>query len=117
MTTSDPSRFLPLSSLAFHLLLALGDGPAHGYAIGKQIELRSDGALSPTTGSLYQAIRRLTDGGLIEAAPEAEANSPDPRRQYFQLTPLGRRVAGAEARRMQNLVRLAQRGKLLEENS
>ncbi len=117
MVPSDPSRFLPLSSLTFHLLLTLSDGPAHGYAVGKQIEVRSEGSLNPTTGSLYQALRRLTEADLIESAPEANNASPDRRRQYFQLTLLGRRVVAAEARRMENLVRLAQQSRLLEEGS
>ena len=54
----DPASFLPLTNLSFHVLLALGDGPAHGYAIGKDVEQRSRGRLNPATGSLYQALRR-----------------------------------------------------------
>ena len=55
--------FLPLSNLSFHLLLALGSGESHGYALGKEIEERSEGRLRPTTGSLYQALKRLTEVG------------------------------------------------------
>ena len=45
-----------VGNLAFHILLALGDGAAHGYAIGKDVERRSEGRLDPTTGALYQAL-------------------------------------------------------------
>lgn len=103
----DPRTFLPLSNLSFHLLLSLGAAPSHGYALGKEIETRSEGRLRPTTGSLYQALRRLTDDGLIEPAPDVVRISTDGRRQYFQLTALGRSVASAEAARLHDLVRLA----------
>ena len=57
--------------------LALGAGASHGYAVGKEIEARSDGRLRPTTGSLYQALKRLSESGLIERAPEAARISTD----------------------------------------
>ena len=53
-----------LSDLAFHVLLALGDGPSHGYAIGKDVDERSGGRLDPTTGALYQVLRRLAEEKL-----------------------------------------------------
>lgn len=105
-------RFVPLSNLSFHLLLALGPGPGHGYGLGKEIERRTDGRLTPTTGSLYQALKRLADDGLIEPAPEAAAESSDERRQYFRLTALGREVAKLEAGRLHELVRLAEECRL-----
>jgi DNA-binding PadR family transcriptional regulator len=100
----DPLDFLPLSNLSFHVLLALGSGAAHGYAIGKDVETRSGGKLNPTTGGLYQALKRLADDGLIESARSADAQSPDTRRQHFKLTRLGRRVVAAEAARLYELV-------------
>lgn len=103
----EPHDFLPLGNLPFHVLLALGSGTSHGYALGKEIEERSDGRLRPTTGSLYQALRRLAEDGLIERAPDRPRISSDGRRQYFRLTELGRRVARAEAARLHALVRLA----------
>jgi DNA-binding PadR family transcriptional regulator len=99
-----------ISELAFHILLALGDGPSHGYAIGKEVEERSAGRLDPTTGALYQALRRLTHDGLI--APAATPPNTDPRRKYFMLTSLGRRAAANEARRLEGLVRTARQRKL-----
>ena len=99
--------FLPLSDLALHVMLTLGGGPLHGYGIGKEIEERSGGRLNPTTGGLYQALKRLAEDGLVNHAPDAEADSPDARRRYFRLTPLGRQVVGLEMERLQGLVTVA----------
>lgn len=109
---SDPSGFLPLSNLSFHVLLALGDRRCHGYAIGKDVEKRSGGRLNPTTGGLYQALKRLDEDGLVEHAPAAADRSTDARRQYFKLTTLGRRVAALEAQRLHELVADARAKKL-----
>lgn len=101
----EPESLLPLSPLTLHILLALGSGPSHGYAIGKEAEERTMGRLNPTTGGLYLALRRLRDEGLVLAAdrPPSEGAS-DSRRQYFELTSLGRRVLVAELRRLKALV-------------
>lgn len=101
-----------LSELSLHILLSLGGGPAHGYAIGKEIEERSDGALRPTTGALYQALKRLRDDGLIEPAPEHDARAPDARRRYFRLTTEGREAVALESRRLERLLRVARAHKL-----
>jgi DNA-binding PadR family transcriptional regulator len=98
------------SDLAFHILLSLGEGPSHGYAIGKDIEERSAGRLDPATGALYQALRRLADEGLI--APAAGPADTDSRRKYFVLTARGRKAAADEARRLDTLVRTARQRKL-----
>lgn len=104
MSVPEADGFLPLTDLAFHLLLSLGREPAHGYALGKEIEERTGGRLKPTTGGLYQALKRLRDDGLVERAPGIEAEAADSRRNYFRLTPLGRRVLAAEAGRLDELV-------------
>ena len=106
----ESTEHLPLSNLWFHILLALGAGPSHGYAIGREVEERSEGQLNPTTGALYQALKRLQEEELIEAAPKA--GGVDARRQYVRLTRLGRSVAAAEARRLEGLVSLARSRKL-----
>lgn len=105
----------PLSELAFHILLALADGPAHGYAIGKDVEDRSGGRLDPATGALYQALRRLTDDRLI--SPVDGPSDADSRRKYFELTALGRRAAAAEAQRMDAIVGVARKRKLFPERA
>jgi DNA-binding PadR family transcriptional regulator len=104
-----------LSDLAFHVLLALGEGPSHGYAIGKAVEEQSGGRLDPTTGALYQVLRRLSEDGLI-----AEVDAPkdvDPRRRYFTLSPQGRNAAAAEAARLDALVRTARKRRLFPQRA
>jgi len=108
-TASDPTD-RPIGDLAFHILLALGAGVAHGYAIGKDVEARSGGRLDPTTGALYQALKRLREDGLIRAA--AAEPGADSRRRYFELTPVGRRAAEREAARLDALVTAARERKL-----
>jgi DNA-binding PadR family transcriptional regulator len=118
MTRMPPERADPapaLSDLAFHILLALGDGPSHGYAIGKDVEDRSGGRLDPTTGALYQALRRLADEGLV--APADAPKETDARRKYFALTRLGRKAVAEEARRLDALVRAARQRKLYPERA
>jgi DNA-binding PadR family transcriptional regulator len=112
MTSSKPAM---LSDLAFHVLLALGEGASHGYAIGRAVEQQSGGRLDPTTGALYQALRRLTEDGLI-----AEVDGPkdvDARRRYFTLTAQGRRAASTEAARLDALVRTARKRRLFPQRA
>ena len=100
-----------LGDLEFHILLALGRGEAHGYAIGKEMEERTGGRVDPTTGALYQALRRLAESGLIEAV-RAPSGESDARRKYFRVTASGRRAASAEAERLDSLVALAREKRL-----
>ena len=104
----DPTPALP--DLVFHVLLALGHGPSHGYAIGQDVEEQSGGRLDPTTGALYQVLRRLADDGLV--VPVDAPGDVDPRRKYFALTRAGRRAAAQEAERLAALVRAARQRKL-----
>jgi len=101
----DPHALVPLSDLAFHVLLALGAGAQHGYAIGKEIERWTDGRLNPATGSLYQVLRRLHRDGLIVEVDRGRITlGADARRQYFQLTRFGREVFRLEASRLRELL-------------
>lgn len=98
----DPLSFLPLTPHQFHILLALVDGPRHGYAVIQEVERRTDGALRLGTGTLYTAVARLAELELI-----AEAGREDERRRFYRLTPLGRAVLRAETARLEALVRHA----------
>ena len=109
---SEASAFLPLSNLSFHILLALGDAPVHGYGIGKEVASRSEGRLNPTTGGLYQALKRMVEDGLVQHTSVVESTSSDSRRRYFQLTELGRSAAALEAARFERLVSVARERKL-----
>ena len=97
----DISPYLPLTPAAFHVLLALADGPKHGYLILKDIEERTHGAVRLSTGTLYGLIKRFLDDELIvELAPAPE---DDDRRRPYKLTALGKDVATGEATRLDRL--------------
>jgi DNA-binding PadR family transcriptional regulator len=107
-TYKDPGGELPLTPAVFHILLALADQDRHGYAIILDIAERTGGALRLGTGTLYTAISRLLEQGLIEEPDERPAaDEDDERRRYYRLTPFGRDVANAEARRLAALVKMA----------
>ena len=104
----------PLSAPVFHILLALAEEERHGYRILLEIERRTEGAIRLGTGTLYTAIKRLLDQGLIEESEERpDPELDDARRRYYQLTPEGEEVAGPEARRLESLVSQARTKKLL----
>lgn len=104
----DPETHLPLTNLAFHILLALADQPRHGYAIIQDIEQRTNGATQLRSGTLYTAIQRLeTDGLLIEDGRRPAADRDDERRRYYRLSPLGRKVATLEAARLASMLSTA----------
>jgi DNA-binding PadR family transcriptional regulator len=107
------STALPLTPLTMALLLALAEGDAHGYALMQGVKQRTSGRLSPGTGSLYAALDRLMDDGLIEEARGRPGPEEDQRRRYFRITKAGRRLARAEAERMLEVVEDARRAHLL----
>jgi DNA-binding PadR family transcriptional regulator len=109
MAERDPLESLPLTPALFHVLLSLADGEKHGYAILKEVEERTAGTVSLSTGTLYGIIKRLLADGMIR---DSAAGSDDRRRAY-RLTAFGRRVALAEAERLRELVLSAQAKKLL----
>src|SRR3984893_12188903 len=111
MSTSDrkpPCDLMPLSPSFFHILLSLGEGERHGYALKREIALRTNGKLKLGPGMLYGSINKMLELGLIEeslAWPDAHLD--DERRRYYRITSYGRKVAQAEAARMRELARLA----------
>jgi len=108
-------RFLPLRPVEFDILLSLASGERHGYGIIQDAEAR--GSAAPDVGTLYRALRRLQDQGMIEASERRQARDADDRRHNYRITPLGLRVARAEARRLTALIRAARIGGLLEKGA
>ena len=103
-------RFLPLTSVVFEITLALAAGERHGYQIMQDVERRTDGTIVLHPGTLYRALGRLLDQGLIEELDERPAaGTDDERRRYYRLTPLGRAVAHAEIERLAGQVSAARR--------
>ena len=98
----------------FHILLALADKERHGYDIMREIDERSEGKMRLGPGTLYGSIKRMLSDGLIEELDERpDPELDDERRRYYRLTDLGRRVAVAEAERLERLVKSARSKKLL----
>ena len=113
----DPDAQLPLTPPVYHILLALADGSRHGYAIMKEVEAGSGGRVMLSTGTLYAAIKRLLEGGLIEETDDRpSAEEDDQRRRYYVLTRFGRQVARAETHRMADLITAAQAKRLVPES-
>lgn len=110
----DPHDLLPLTPVAFEILLSLSGEDRHGYAIMRAVEDRSTGVTNLHAGSLYRALARLVDTGLIKEL-DAPATETDERRRYYRLTKLGRRVAAAEAHRLESQVGAARAFGLLGE--
>jgi DNA-binding PadR family transcriptional regulator len=110
--TQNPSEFLPLTDLAFSMLVALADEELHGYALVMELRRRT-GRDALRTGTVYAALARLRDDGLVtETRGSAATAGADPRRRYYALTPLGRSVARAEADRLEELLDLARAKRL-----
>ena len=98
-----------MTPAVFHILLALADKERHGYEIMKEVAAMTREQIKMGPGTLYGTIKRLIAARLIEESDER----PDPaiddqRRRYYRLTPLGRRVLGAEAERLVNLISVAE---------
>ena len=116
----DPLTLLPLKPLVFHLLVALLEEDLHGWALLRAVETQPDGdRLMP--GQLYRQLEAMLDEGLIveQRAPKKDADDEPakkggaPPKRFFRLTPFGREVARAEARRLEGVMADARVRRLL----
>jgi DNA-binding PadR family transcriptional regulator len=100
-----------MSTLEYHVLLAMAEGPLHGYAIKEAVESESAGTLTPQAGSLYRVIARLLTRGLVREAKPRGASEVHPglARRYYALTPAGRGALTAEAQRLKGAAALAEK--------
>jgi DNA-binding PadR family transcriptional regulator len=105
----SPASENGLSTLDYHVLLAIAHGPMHGYAIRDAVEQESEGTLTPRAGSLYRVLSRLMTTGLVTETepPEEEGPHPGRARRYYALTPEGRAALADEARRLDGAAALA----------
>jgi DNA-binding PadR family transcriptional regulator len=107
---------LPLRPVEFHILLSLVDGDRHGYGIMQ--DARERGEAVPDIGTMYRALARMVDQGLIESADSpSDAEGGEERRNYYRVTSFGLKVAKAEARRLEVLMRAARLGGLLSKEA
>ena len=100
------NRFLPLSPAALQILLALAGESLHGYGIMLEVARQSEGQYKLGPGTLYDNLRKLMTQGSVEETQKHTAGD-DPRRRYYRLTELGRRVLAAEVARLEGVVREA----------
>jgi len=111
--TPRPETLLPLTAVAFEILLTLSDGDAHGYHVMQEVERRTNGAITLHPGTLYRALARLMDEHLIDELDVKPSAKDDERRRYYTLTRLGRAVLEAEAARLDQQVREARARRLI----
>lgn len=108
MRTSEPDAtdHLPLKAPDLAILLVLSRGPSYGYGIVKSVAEASAGAVHMAPGNLYQVLDRMLTAGLVREAEadEVPATDDDGRRRWYVITGLGRRVAEAEAHRLDTVL-------------
>ena len=98
---TNKARLIPLQEPTFYILLSLNSGEKHGYAILKDVAELSDRRVMLSTGTLYGALYRLLDQGLIEQIePEDKARG----KKVYRLTHSGLEVFDAEVSRMKHLL-------------
>jgi DNA-binding PadR family transcriptional regulator len=90
---------LPSGTTPALILSVLADGPLHGYGLAKEIERRSGGFFTGSWGSLYPALQRLEQDGLIEGAWEPNPPQGKRRRRVYRLTLRGMSAARQAAGR------------------
>jgi DNA-binding PadR family transcriptional regulator len=105
-------RVTPLKPRVLHILLALADGPRHGYSIMQEVAARTGGQVRLWPAALYGTLRELEEQHLIVES-ERRPSSDDERRRYFAMTPVGKRVLGEEVRRLEAIVDLARASRAL----
>src|SRR5688500_4434103 len=97
----DPAELIPLKHSTYQVLLALGDDAAmHGYAIMQAVSAMTEGRETILPGTLYAALARMVDEGLVTESPPKGDASGGPARRYYQRTKFGRGVARAESDRL-----------------
>jgi DNA-binding PadR family transcriptional regulator len=99
----------PLTPAVFHILLALVDGPLHGYAVMQAVERSAGAELRMGPGTIYGSIQRMEEAGLVKEL----ATRSDDRRRVFALLPAGRRALEEESRRLIRLANLVRSKRLV----
>ena len=109
MRSKDPAALLPLKQSVYRVLLALPDGETlHGYAIMQALAEMTGGRETILPGTLYAALAKMVDEGLVEVEDASEDDpSGGPRRRYYRRTPFGRAVVRAESERLRALLDIA----------
>ena len=107
MPHDDPRSHLPLTPIVLHILIVLGDGERHGYAIAQEIETEFQGTTRVGPGTMYGSIQRMLAAKLIEEVRPRHRDEADSRRRYYRATALGKKVKQLELVRLEKLLRFA----------
>jgi len=103
--TRTPDSLLPLKPVVFQVLLSLVDGERHGYALVQDIAERTAAKIDLEPGNLYRVLKSMLEEGVIEESERRPApDRDDERRRYYRMTAFGRKVAMAEAARLDRIV-------------
>jgi DNA-binding PadR family transcriptional regulator len=113
--SSHPSAQLPLSVPVFQILVSLADRDLHGYAVIQDVAQRTGGEVRLTASTLYAAIRRMLEAGMIDEVdqPRRAPAGEDDRRRYYRMTQYGREIAQLEAARLERAAAMARAKRLL----
>jgi DNA-binding PadR family transcriptional regulator len=112
--SEELQQLLPLTPAVFFVLLSLADGEKHGYAIMQGMATLSGGKFRIGPGTLYTTLQRLLDLALIEEVQgSGAAVERENRRRYYRLAGNGKVLLEEEISRMDSVVRLARRKKLV----
>ena len=112
ISTDDVRAFLPLTTVSLYVLLAVADEALHGYGIIKEVEGRTGGLVVLEAGTLYAAVKRMRDEGLLQVEAPTRSGD-DSRRRYYRPTALGRRVLRAECDRLRDVLDVAREKQVL----
>ena len=103
----------PLTPVVFHVLLALNDGPAHGYAVMRAVAGSATGEPPMGPSTVYGTLERLSQRGLVSVS-KADGS----KRKRYSLTPAGHQGLWAESARLARLAELVrERGLVPKEGS
>ncbi len=113
-SVKDPASLTPLKQSTYCVLLALGDGELHGYAIMQAVAEMTAGRETILPGTLYAALARMVDEELIESREGSDGDvSGGPKRRYYRRTTFGKAVARAESERLRALLDIAQAQRII----
>ncbi len=103
----DPSSFLPLSEVSLYILLSLVSGSKHGYGIWKDVEALSNKSLRLSTSTLYDALERMLQQGLIERIEDESEQGNARGRKFYRINNFGKQVLASDVNRMRKLLDLS----------
>jgi DNA-binding PadR family transcriptional regulator len=97
-----------LSPNAILILATIADGYRHGYAIRREIDARTDGAVRIGVTTLYRLLRQMLAAGLVEESERRPLPQlDDERRRYFSITRAGRKALRAELIQLERVLAAA----------